>query len=170
MPKGKPAVSHAAIRDWVMAVIRASSRKDIRPSCAIVAAALAVGFMNRETGLCCPKYETIASETGLPRSTVVEAVHQLAEAGFLSRRRLGRNGPNSYQFTNDGSTVDRTCKPRRVTVNSAARFVPPPEAPSAGASHLFDPSLREGSHTAATVSTSAPEQDFAIAIERRSKA
>lgn len=42
---------------------------------------------NGQTGLCCPSVQTIARMTRYARSTVMEAIHSLEEAGLLSVER-----------------------------------------------------------------------------------
>lgn len=188
-PEGKVALSHQALSDWTMAVIRAASLKHLRPSCVSVAAALAVKFMNRRTGACYPKLETIAVETGLPLSTVKAAIKILKEAGFLSWGRAWFNGPSSYRFVIPGSLAretptsfsgslasetyeglaSETYEPRIGTEKDYSVPSVPPLSPLAGhPAGGFDPSFQEESHAGATVVAPPDEQvDFAIAIEWR---
>lgn len=172
VPKHKPAVSHEAVRDWLMAITKQCASKALRPSCHYVATALAVAFLNRQTGACFPKVETIAEETGLPESTVKAALKLLKESGFLEWGRAWFNGPSSYRFVTSGSLAHKTpidtsgslagetCeslagetyKPRIETVNNK----PVPSGPPLGsaprhASHGFDSSFQSESHFVANV-------------------
>ena len=93
------AVSDDFISEWLMDVIQASAAKQIRPSCVSVATVLAMKFLNRKSGLCSPKNVEISEASGLPLSTVKEALQMLKERGLLSWERSFFNGPSSYQFT-----------------------------------------------------------------------
>jgi len=59
----------------------------------VVLRVLALRFLNRATGLCCPSYDAIMHATGFCRQTVARALQRLAWAGILRwTRRIERAG------------------------------------------------------------------------------
>lgn len=91
--------------------------------------------VNSDTGLCCPSVKLIAAETELGRSTVIRAMHELEQAGFITRverhRENGSQASNEYRFP-------------RITVT------PPPSrsgTPPSPAVTPLEPEVRTGTTT-----------------------
>lgn len=57
-------------------------------------------FRNRNTGLLCPKRETIAERCGYSVNSISRATSQLVELGWLKKKGSGgRSSPTHYEFT-----------------------------------------------------------------------
>jgi hypothetical protein len=59
-------------------------------------------YMNNETGLCFPSYETIAAKAKVSKDFVMDSVRRLSAAGMIdvhvSKCATNRNNPNHYSF------------------------------------------------------------------------
>lgn len=76
-----PEKTRGLVIDWRDAIL--SPACTLSASARLVAVALAK-HMNAATGRCWPSSRLLARETGLARSTVVEALHVLDESGWIS--------------------------------------------------------------------------------------
>lgn len=79
---------------WHKAVLKS----DLPPRAKVAASALAIVFMNDETGRCDPGFAKILKATGLSKDTLKRAIRDLIDAGWLSRTE-GRGKGNVTRYT-----------------------------------------------------------------------
>ena len=56
-----------------------------------------VRYMNKESGICYPRYRTIQKDLGLSRSVIYRAIVNLAKLGYVTKKR--RSSTNEYLLT-----------------------------------------------------------------------
>ena len=106
------------------------------PTRKVVLIALA-NRVNSDTGLCCPSLKTVAKETCLAKSSVIRALHELEQAGYIQRvqrqRENGSHTSTEYRFPQLTPSA-RVTPPLSHSGTTPSPTVTPPE-----------PELRTGS-------------------------
>lgn len=76
-----------------------------------------VRYMNRETGICYPRYRTIQKDLGLSRSVVYRAICNLSKLGYVFKKR--RSSTNEYLLSKQKTLQEKRLKTIRVNYDTS---------------------------------------------------